>query len=166
MNYLYKLCFSALIIVFLPASMIAVAEQKIREVEGVLGEGETTFVKAPYEVHFSTFNTSFVSPEVAKAYNIVRSKSKGLVNISVLKTDETGKKVPVTAAVTGQSYDLILTKELDFFEVKEQNAIYYLAQFDIEHKIPFYFTINVKPDKNKAAMKVKFKKIMWVDGRD
>ena len=138
----------------------------VREVEGVLGEGEISFKQDGYEIFFSTFNTSFVAPKVAKAYGIVRSKSKALVNISVLKDNDGGKPQPVNAKVTGQSYDLILTKKLDFFEVREQHAIYYLAQFDIEHKIPFYFTVNVIPEGETRPIKVQFKKILWVDGKD
>ena len=129
-------------------------------------EPETVFYQAPYEVHYSTFNTSFLDEKTAKAYGIVRSKSKALLNVSVLKRGDDGKKTPVTSLVKGQTYDLILTKELDFFEVREQDAIYYLAQFNIEHKIPFYFTVNVKADPNASAMKIQFKKILWVDDKD
>lgn len=138
----------------------------VREVEGVLGEGEISFKQGRYEIFFSTFNTSIVTPKVAKSYGIVRSKSKALVNISVLKNNAEGLQVPVNTTVTGQSYDLILTKKLDFFEVREQHAVYYLAQFDIEHKIPFYFTINVLPEGEKNPIKVQFKKILWVDDKD
>lgn len=140
--------------------------QAIRETEGVLGEGEISYKKGPYEIFFSTFNTSFISEEVAKAYGIVRSKSKALVNISVIHEDANGKKTSLSAKVTGQSYDLILTKKLKFFEVKEPNAVYYLAQFDIEHKLPFYFTVNVTPEGTKTPIKVQFKKILWVDGKN
>ena len=132
----------------------------------VMAQQDTVFYQAPYEVHYSTFNSSFLKPETAKAYGIVRSKSRALLNVAIIKRGTDGKKRAVSATVKGTTYDLILTKDLKFFEVREQDAIYYLAEFDIEHKLPFYFTVNVQADPNKSAMKIQFKKILWVDGRD
>ena len=37
------------------------------------------------KVFFSAFNSSFIQPDVASSYNIVRGKDKGLVNIAVVK---------------------------------------------------------------------------------
>lgn len=130
-----------------------------------LAEDNNVFKQDDYEVHYSTFNTSFLDEKISSHYGIVRSKSKALLNIAVLKKNEEGLAKAVSASVTGQTYDLILSKKLDFFEVREGDAIYYLAQFDIEHKIPMYFTVNVKADPNQPAMKVQFKKVLWVDGK-
>jgi hypothetical protein len=38
-----------------------------------------------YLVHYNTMNTTLLSPEVARAYNIQRSGTRGLLNIAVLK---------------------------------------------------------------------------------
>jgi hypothetical protein len=38
-----------------------------------------------YQIHYNTFTTSFLQPQVAKAYNIVRSRYQAMINISVLK---------------------------------------------------------------------------------
>ena len=43
-----------------------------------------------YEVHFSAFNSTFVSPEIAKVYQLQRSPRHGLVNISVLNVKKPG----------------------------------------------------------------------------
>ncbi len=44
-----------------------------------------------FEVHYSAFNSSMLSVEIAKAYGIQRSDSRALINITVLKRngDET-----------------------------------------------------------------------------
>lgn len=130
-----------------------------------LAENDNVFKQDDYEVHYSTFNTSFLNEKIASTYGIVRSKSKALLNVAVLKKNNDGFMKPVSASLTGQTYDLILIKALDFFEVREGDAVYYLAQFDIDHKIPLYFTVNVKADPNQPAMKVQFKKVLWVDGK-
>ena len=42
------------------------------------------------KVFFSAFNSSFIQPDVASSYNIVRGKDKGLVNIAVVKNGHMG----------------------------------------------------------------------------
>ncbi len=37
----------------------------------------------PWQVHYSAFNSSFLTPEVAKAYGLERSRYNGIVNIAV-----------------------------------------------------------------------------------
>lgn len=115
-----------------------------------------------YEVHYSLFNTSFLTPDIAQTYNIVRSKSKGLINVSVLKKDG-DKKISVAATVTGEQYDLIRYESLDFFMVTEQEAYYSLAQFDIAHKTTIYYTMLIYVDEKKEPYTLKFSKLMYKD---
>lgn len=78
----------------------------------------------PYDVHYIAFPTTFLSPEIARQYNIVRGKDRALVNISIL--DNQGKAV--AADIRGTMKNLpgqILP--LDFVEVREGDALYYLA---------------------------------------
>ena len=116
-----------------------------------------------YEVHYSVFNTGFLSPEIAQAYNIVRSKSKALMNIAVLEKQPNGTLKNVTAVVTGEQYDLIRTVPLLFNEVREEQAIYYLSSFDFQNKTTLYFTLMIQPDPNKPAYKLQFNKMLYTD---
>jgi hypothetical protein len=116
-----------------------------------------------YEVHYSVFNTGFLSPEIAQAYNIVRSKSKALMNIAVLEKQANGTLKNVTALVTGNQYDLIRTVPLAFNEVREEHAIYYLSSFDFQNKTTLYFTLMIQPDPNKPAYKLQFNKMLYTD---
>ena len=52
-------------------------------------------------VHYNTFTSSFLQPDVAQAVELVRSKNKGVINVSVIKAGE-----PVIAQVTGTIKDL------------------------------------------------------------
>ena len=38
-----------------------------------------------YEIHYNALTTDQLSPEVAKAYGIVRSGSRAMLNVSVLR---------------------------------------------------------------------------------
>ncbi len=37
----------------------------------------------PWQVHYSAFNSSFLTPDVAKAYGLERSRYNGIINIAV-----------------------------------------------------------------------------------
>ena len=41
-----------------------------------------------YEIHYIGFTSTFLDPEVAKQYDIVRSRALGIVNISVIKVEK------------------------------------------------------------------------------
>ena len=92
------------------------------------------------DVHYSVFNSSFIQPDIAAAAGLVRSKTQGVVNVSVLKAGQ-----PTTAQVSGQFKDL-MGKEtrLSFRQVKEGNAIYYLAQFPFKTREILSFTLDVR----------------------
>ena len=54
-----------------------------------------------YDVHYSAFNSGFLQPDIAAAAGLTRSKTQGVVNVSVIKD---GK--PLSATVTGTVKDL------------------------------------------------------------
>lgn len=116
-----------------------------------------------YEVHYSVFNTSFLTPQVAAAYGITRSKNKALMNIAVLEKQPDGRMKNVTAILSGEQYDLIRHTPLTFQEVREEHAIYYLSSFDIQNRTTVYFTVNIQPDPNRPAYKLQFSKMLYRD---
>ena len=79
-----------------------------------------------YDIHYIAFNSGFLQPDIAAAAGLVRSKTQGVVNVSVVKD---GK--PVAAQVSGQVKNLLgQDRQLTFKQLKEgDEAIYYLAQF-------------------------------------
>ncbi|HWD30015.1 DUF4426 domain-containing protein [Pseudomonas caricapapayae] len=112
-------------------SMGAVAADAIK--------GERQEVFGDTTVHYSTFISTFLQPDIAKAAELVRSKNQGVINISVIKA---GK--PVVTQVSGSVKDLTSNSiPLKFKQVNEQGAIYYLAQFPVEQQETRTFTINV-----------------------
>ena len=88
------------------------------------------------------FSLTFIQPNIAKAYDLTRSGSQAIVNISVLA--DKPSKPAVKANVSGFARDLLGKKvELEFKEVVEGEAIYYLAQLDYDHEDVFRFEINI-----------------------
>jgi hypothetical protein len=95
-----------------------------------------------WDVHYMVLSTTFLTPEIAKANNIVRSRFSSLVNISVL--DNTSK-VAQSVAISGSATNLLGTKkELSFKQVKEGDAIYYLALLDYRNRETYWFKINIQ----------------------
>lgn len=82
-----------------------------------------------YQVHYSIFPSSFLTPEIATQYSIVRSQSIGIVNVSILKETESGLE-PVSGQVQGQVMnDIRQSRFLGFRRVSEGEAVYYIAEF-------------------------------------
>lgn len=105
-------------------------------------KGERKEVFGDTTVHYSTFNSTFLQPETAKAAQLVRSKQQGVINVSVIKA---GK--PVVTQVSGNVKDLSSRSvPLTFKQITEQGAIYYIAQYPVEQQETRTFTINVGID--------------------
>lgn len=91
------------------------------------------------DVHYSAFNSSFLQPEIAAAAGLTRAGNRGVLSIAVLKA---GK--PITATVSGQVRNLMgQITNLSFRQVREGEAVYYLAQFPIGEET-LSFTVNVQ----------------------
>jgi len=102
-------------------------------------KGERKEVFGDTTVHYSTFISTFLQPDIAKTAQLVRSKNQGVINVSVIKA---GK--PQVTQVSGSVKDLSSrTVPLSFKQITEQGAIYYIAQFPVEQQETRTFTINV-----------------------
>lgn len=107
-------------------SMFAQAEQKQR-----IGD---------WEVHYSAFNSTFITPKVAAQYDITRSEKRGLINISVLNANN---NEAVKTALKGYvSNPRGGVQNLQFKQVNEGEAVYYLASFLFGDEELMRFTIN------------------------
>lgn len=110
-----------------------------------------------FTIHHNAVTTDFLTPDVAKAYNIRRSENRAMLNISVVKdvAGTTGK--PVTAKVTAKSTNLLTqTQDIPLREVKEGEAVYYIGEFPVANRANLTFDIEVIPEGQSQSHKVKF----------
>jgi len=110
-----------------------------------------------YTVHYNAFNTDTLQPKVAAAYNIVRSKNRGMMTISVLKKTNSGNK-PARASITASASNL--TGQFRTFkvrEVDENNAIYYLSEFHVAHEEMLKFTLKILPEDSAQPITINFR---------
>lgn len=112
-------------------------------------------------VHYMAIGSTFFTPEIAKVYGITRSRYNGLVNISVLDNTKAGNPAK-TVSISGQAKNnLGQFKDLEFQEVKEGDAIYYLAQVSYNDEETLHFTLDIFDGKEKQQLK--FSQKFYVD---
>ena len=112
-------------------------------------------------VHFSAQSTDQLPPEIARAYNIVRSKNRAMLNVSVL---ESGTNTPVTADVAVKTVNLTgQMKNVTMRMIQEQEAIYYIGETPVANQETLIFDISVTPDGEAEATTVRFKRQFYPD---
>lgn len=114
-----------------------------------------------HSVHFSIFPSTFVQPDIARAHGIKRSAYENLINVSVRPT---GKFGAFPAQVTGTMTNLLQQqKVLEFIEIAEKDATYYIAPLSINGKEIVHFVLNVIPEGETETLEVKFTKTLYSD---
>ncbi|MFP3351972.1 DUF4426 domain-containing protein [Pseudoalteromonas sp. SIMBA_153] len=114
----------------------------------------------PWQVHYIAFPSTFIQPQIAKAYDLERSGYKGIVNISILKNN--AGKAAQKATLQGTAKNLLGNKQtLNFKEVVEGDSIYYLAQVDYTNEEILRFEIEIQ--QGNQFQTLKFKQKFYVD---
>jgi hypothetical protein len=100
-----------------------------------------------YTVHYIAVNTTFLAPDIAEQYNIVRSNRRAFLNIAVIRNNPDGSTTPVPAAVTGTKSNLLQqSNAINFDEIHEGEAVYYIGQFDFSNAEVMRFSVEVQPE--------------------
>ena len=117
-----------------------------------------------FEIHYNTFNTSLLTPEVARAYEIQRSGNRALLNIAVLEPAAEGLNRPVSARVTASATNLAGQRRvIDMREIRDQDAIYYIGTFRIHNDESLNFTIEVRPEGGGRPHEFSFRQQFFTD---
>ena len=113
-----------------------------------------------YTVHFSAFTTDTLQPNMAKAYNITRSKNRGMFTISIMKDSPALSPMgtPVRAMIKASGSNL--TGQLRDFKVREideGDAVYYISVFHVTAGETIDFDIRIAPEDGGKPFSVKFR---------
>ena len=118
----------------------------------------TPDVFGEYTVHFNAFNSDTLQPAMAEAYNIVRSKNRGLVTVSIIKKAQLPAGKPVRANLTLNASNLTgQFREFKVREIDEGSSIYYISEFHVAHEEILNFTLQVLPEGESSIHTVKFR---------
>jgi hypothetical protein len=117
-----------------------------------------------YTIHHNAFTTDTLTPEVAKAYGLQRSKHRGMLNVSVIKekAGTTGTSVPArvevqAVALTGQA------SRIPMRELKDQDAVYYVGEFAVHNEETVNFAIEVTPEGTDKSYKMRMDQQFFTD---
>jgi hypothetical protein len=117
-----------------------------------------------YRIHYSAFKSDMISPEVAKAHDLTRSRYRAVINITVQKRADNGGYVARHAKVEGTARDIYSkVLKLEMKEVTEGQAIYYLSEFPFTDRQRLDFEINVIPQGERSTKKISFSQQFFVN---
>lgn len=117
-----------------------------------------------YVVHFNAVRTDDLTPEVAREYSIVRSRNRAMLNVSILRKQDNGSTVAVPGAVAASAVNLTgQLKNLLVREIREGDAIYYIAETPITNGEVLVFSVDVTPQNEASRFSVRFQKRFFVD---
>ena len=112
-------------------------------------------------VHFNAQSTDALSPEIARANDIARSKDMAMLTVSVLSKSD---NKPVAADVKVKAVNLTgQLKSISLRKADVPDAIYYIGTVSIDNRETLVFDISVKPDGADEASDVRFKRQFYTD---
>lgn len=130
-----------------------------------VASAENSTNSGDYTIHHNALKSDFLTPEIAKAYNIPRSKFRGLVNISVIKNGPSGSiGTPAKAKIKIEAMPLSgVPKEITLAEIVEDGAIYYIGDFPVVNREIVNFTLEVTPDGEDRPINARFSHQFYID---
>jgi hypothetical protein len=112
-------------------------------------------------VHYTVVNTTFLSPDVARAYNIRRSSRRALVNVVILKREGNGME-SVPGSVSGHAVNLNRQlRNLSFRQVRDGDAYYHLAEVAVRPGEVLDFNLRVSAAGDDETMPVNFRQSFY-----
>ncbi|MCG6200773.1 DUF4426 domain-containing protein [Psychromonas antarctica] len=112
------------------------------------------------QVHYIALPSTFLQPDIANQYAIKRSKYTGIINIAVI--DKNNQLNAVKSQISGSGKNLLgQTEILDFREIIEGKAIYYMAIYPFTNEEIVNFSIKIN-SQNKTNI-LKFQHKFYVD---
>lgn len=110
-----------------------------------------------YQVHYSVFPSTFLTPEVAATNNLNRSRSIGILNISIMTENELGGIKTVPGQVEGKVLnDIQQPRFLAFRRIREGDAVYFIAEFQYREAELLTFHITARPTGSRSDLPIRF----------
>lgn len=118
-----------------------------------------------YVVHYNALTTNLIPPQVAQGYGIVRSSSRALLNVTVLRKVMNTPGTPASADVTASATNLTgQMREIEIREIRDsEGAIYYIGEFPVHNLETYRFEINVALEGEQEPLLVRFKQQFYTE---
>lgn len=117
-----------------------------------------------YVIHHNALTTDNLSPQIASAYGIQRSKERAMLNVSVIRGERGKLGTPVQAQVSAVARNLIgQQRRIDLREVREGDAIYYIGDFAVANREKLDIFLEVTPAGEHAPLKARMQQEFFTD---
>jgi hypothetical protein len=117
----------------------------------------------PFELYYSVVNTTFLEPKIAATYGITRGEKRAILNLAVRENLADGSSEARAMELQGRTWDLIQQQTLEFREIREGGAIYYIAEFPFINEEWRFFEIEFRPTGAEQTYTYKFKHQLYID---
>lgn len=125
---------------------------------------ENSTREAGFTIHHSAVPSAILTPDIAGRYGLIRSKYRGLLNVSIIKEvpGTTGQSVTaqVKARATNLTSQII---DIPMKEVRDGDAIYYLGEFPIINREKLQFSLEVRPEGLNKTIKAGLQQQFFID---
>lgn len=117
-----------------------------------------------YRVHWNVFPSTFLTAEIAEANQLHRSKSIGIVNISIMKEIDDGTLSPVSGQLEGKlTNDIQQVRFLAFRRIQEGKSVYFIAEYQYTPGELITFNITARPAGHPQDLPVRFAHTLFND---
>lgn len=112
----------------------------------LLAQAENSTKIPGFTIHHNVITTDFLAPNIASAYRIIRSKNRGMINISVIEDVEGTTGKAAMASISARVVNLLgQSRLIPLREIREGEAIYYIGDFIIPGNDQLIFVLDVLP---------------------
>jgi hypothetical protein len=125
-----------------------------------LAQQSETF--GPFELHYSVVNTTFLDPKIAATYGITRGEKRAILNLALRENLSSGSTARAMV-LQGRTWDLIQNQTLEFREIREGDAIYYVAEFPFINEEWRFFEVDFRPAGADQTYTFNFKHQLYIN---
>ena len=146
------------------AYLVTIAACQQPPEETALPVTETSRDFGDYVMHFNALTTDQLTAEIAQRHGIVRSNSRAMLNVSILRKEAGTVGVPVAADVSISASNLTgQLKNVTIKEVREQEAIYYLGECAVANAETLIFSIDATPENEDNPLSIRYQKQFFLN---
>lgn len=115
------------------------------------------------EVHYAVLNTTTLAPDIAARYDLPRAENQALINVAGRRMQPDGSTIEVPLTIEGTVANLVgQTRPLQFAEVRDPGAIYYLATATFTDRETLRFKLSVTDRETGLTHPMRFQKELWL----
>ncbi|MES9992303.1 MAG: DUF4426 domain-containing protein [Candidatus Thiodiazotropha sp.] len=117
-----------------------------------------------FTIHHNAIPSASLEPAIARQYGIQRSKYRGMLNVSVIKSVEGTTGKPSEAVVMAKANNIRgQLISIPMRKIIEGDAIYYIGEFRIADQETLNFEIQVQPKGETRYYSAKLSQDFYID---